>query len=485
MSIYHFKFSWLFTYFYFYLRTLSLSLNKLVMKQALLKAMAKKQQFFAKMKQQEDSDDSDASLTSDDEDEVSENMVYQWFNGNRYLCLKYLGRGTFCRVWLVYDMEDDEFYAMKVQFPKYYEDSQEELKINRLINNRQRDSRLIKLMNSFVYHNSEGKHTCFIYELMGGTLLDIFKAYEDDNIPMNLCKKLIKEIFSSLAELHSLGIIHTDLKPENIMIKKKNENIDKIIKILSPLKLTEVYQNIVNEHLPEDYSEYNKIKRKNVKRRIKPKCYKKFSEFVAEKLKKLNNHDEIIDITNTDVDDLVLENTTKLKDFDIDNLNLKIIDFGNAEHIGKRTQDEIMIRNYRPPENIMNEYYDEKADVWSVGCIIYEIFTGDYLFEVDKNQKTIEKDREHLHQMFEILGKIPRDMALDCDFTEDLFDNKGRILKRKTCEYTSLEEILKNDFDYSEEDAKQIDSFLRKVLAYNLKDRYSALEAANDSWINN
>ena len=144
-----------------------------------------------------------------------------------------------------------------------------------------------------------------------------------------------------------------------------------------------------------------------------------------------------------------------------------------------------MIRNYRPPENIMNEYYDEKADVWSVGCIIYELFTGDYLFDINKNQKTIEKDREHLHQMFEILGKIPRNLALDCDFTEDLFDNKGRILKHKNCEYTSLEEILINEFDYCQEDALNIDKFLRKVLAYDIKERYSALEAANDLWINN
>ena len=111
------------------------------------------------------------------------------------------GEGDFCRL-VVYDIEDNDFYAMKVQFPKYYEDSQDELKINKIINNSQRNSRLIKLMNSFVFTNKEGKHTCFIYELMGGTLLDIFKAYEDEeHIPMPICKKIIKELFLSLAEL--------------------------------------------------------------------------------------------------------------------------------------------------------------------------------------------------------------------------------------------------------------------------------------------
>ena len=137
---------------YFYLR--ALTIIKVNMKQALLKAQAKRSNF---CRLQEDSDDSDASLTSDDEEEVSENVVYKWYN-NKYLCLKYLGRGTFCRV-CCFDIENNEF--TKVQFPKYYEDSQDELKINKIINNSQRESRLIKLMDSFTYVDNSGKHTCF------------------------------------------------------------------------------------------------------------------------------------------------------------------------------------------------------------------------------------------------------------------------------------------------------------------------------------
>ena len=62
---------------------------------------------------------------------------------------------------------------------------------------------------------------------MGGTLLDIFKAYEDEDIPMNLCKKIIKELFLS-AELWILKIIHTKSEARKYNDKKKNENIDKI-----------------------------------------------------------------------------------------------------------------------------------------------------------------------------------------------------------------------------------------------------------------
>ena len=46
------------------------------------------------------------------------------------------------------------------------------------------------------------------------------------------------------------------------MIKKKNENIDKILETLRPLNLKEIYDTLVNDNLPKDFSEYNKTKKK-------------------------------------------------------------------------------------------------------------------------------------------------------------------------------------------------------------------------------
>ena len=36
--------------------------------------------------------------------------------------------------------------------------------------------------------------------------------------------------------------------------------------------------------------------------------------------------------------------------------------------------DEILTRIYRPPENILNSYYDNKSDIWVLGCLLYELF---------------------------------------------------------------------------------------------------------------
>jgi dual-specificity kinase len=45
------------------------------------------------------------------------------------------------------------------------------------------------------------------------------------------------------------------------------------------------------------------------------------------------------------------------------------------------------------------------CDIWSVGCILLELFTGDATFQTHENL-------EHLAMMEGIFGKIPVSMAL-------------------------------------------------------------------------
>ena len=429
------------------------------MKQYLLKAFVKKQHFFnKKLEDNCDSDESDGSLSSDDEFEVSQDIIYKWYN-NRYLALKYLGKGTFCRTWLMYDIIEYRFVAMKMFFPKYTEDSNNELKINKLLKS---NDYIVKLLDNFVENNSN----CLIYELMGITLLDVLDYYEA-KIPLNILKNILIQVFKGIDELHRQNIIHCDLKPENIMIKQLDIDIQEIVDIINKLDIEKVYEKIIVDNLPEKYCEFDKNKRKNVKRKIKKKCMTL-----------------LIDIFKTNLESFIVDENNELK-LDETDIQCKIIDLGNSEINGSNNDDEVMIRNYRPPENIMNPFYNEKADIWTMGCIAYELITGEYLFDIDRNLSDNEKDREHLYQMYELLGKIPKDMALDCEFSEELFDNQGRIINRKQYKYKSIYEIVIKEFDYSENDSKDIEVFLRKLLDYNIKTRYSANKLINDEWLNN
>ena len=361
----------------------------------------------------------------------------------------------------MYDIVGYRFVAMKMFSPKYAEDSKNELKINKMLKS---NNYIVKLLDNFVENNSN----CLIYELMGITLLDLMDYYEE-KIPLTILKKILIHIFKGLDELHSQNIIHCDLKPENIMIKQLDIDIQEIVNIVDKLDIEKKYTTLIVDNLPEKYNEFDKNKKKNVKRKIKKKCMTL-----------------LIDIFKNNIESFIVNEDIELK-IDERDIQCKIIDLGNSEINGSNNDEEVMIRSYRPPENLMNPFYNEKADIWAMGCITYELITGEYLFDIDIDRDLVEgeKDRQHLHQMYEILGKMPKDMALDCEFSEELFDNQGRIINRKHCDYTNIETLLNKEFEYTENVSKEISVFLKKLLDYNVKTRYSANKLIDDEWLNN
>jgi NIMA (never in mitosis gene a)-related kinase len=74
--------------------------------------------------------------------------------------------------------------------------------------------------------------------------------------------------------------------------------------------------------------------------------------------------------------------------------NLKVADFGLAKGISQSLQMNnsfVGTLAYSCPQIVQNESYNEKADIWSLGCIIYEImalkapFSGNNPLFIAKN----------------------------------------------------------------------------------------------------
>ena len=229
----------------------------------------------------DESYDSDASLSSDDEEEVSEGTVGEWFN-DIYFCIKYLGRGTFSRVWLVYNFEDKEFYAMKVILPKYYKEGKHEIKMSNLLKSSNSDTRLVQTKDIFI-HNK--KYICIVTDLMGICMMDLFKKYNNNNIPEILIKKIFIDILRGLSEMHSKNIIHTDLKSENIMLNIFSNKIIKIKEWFGGLNINTIYEQFIVNELPTNYNEFNASKRKKFKRKCRCRARKKLTEYYLEKNK--------------------------------------------------------------------------------------------------------------------------------------------------------------------------------------------------------
>ncbi|XP_041373002.1 dual specificity tyrosine-phosphorylation-regulated kinase 1B-like isoform X2 [Gigantopelta aegis] len=73
---------------------------------------------------------------------------------------------------------------------------------------------------------------------------------------------------------------------------------------------------------------------------------------------------------------------------------IKIVDFGSSCQLGQRIYQYIQSRFYRSPEVLLGIPYDLAIDMWSLGCILVEMHTGEPLFaganEFDQMMKIVE-----------------------------------------------------------------------------------------------
>merc|ERR1712176_1043661 len=96
--------------------------------------------------------------------------------------------------------------------------------------------------------------------------------------------------------------------------------------------------------------------------------------------------------------------------------DIALIDFGGAVFPDERHSGRIGTRQFRAPEVVIGLPWDETSDLWSAGCIIAMLYTGERPFSV-------HEDMEHLAMMERILEmRIPPTMALDALENEDLPD---------------------------------------------------------------
>jgi len=80
---------------------------------------------------------------------------------------------------------------------------------------------------------------------------------------------------------------------------------------------------------------------------------------------------------------------------------VKLIDFGSATFDWEHHSSVVSTRHYRPPEVILELGWAQPCDVWSTGCIIFELYQGHTLFQTHDNL-------EHLAMMTRILGELPQ-----------------------------------------------------------------------------
>jgi hypothetical protein len=187
--------------------------------------------------------DSDITESSDiDYSQNGDELIGEVIN-NKFFLLYKIGYGSFSSVWLTYDISDDKFYAMKIQTPNDYDEGIQELKIYDMIQKICKENEsLMTIKQYFIMVKDEKKYVCMLMDLMAGTLYDVIKTDKYNNgLPYESVKKVETQLMDAIKILHNFDIIHTDIKPENILVYGINKKYQKIIDKFKKLNLKEKF----------------------------------------------------------------------------------------------------------------------------------------------------------------------------------------------------------------------------------------------------
>ncbi|KAF2872047.1 serine/threonine-protein kinase SRPK2 [Massariosphaeria phaeospora] len=474
-------------------------------------------------------------------------QVGEEYKDGKYTIVRKLGWGHFSTVWLSRDNTSGKHVALKVvrSAAHYTETALDEIKLLKKVVDANKDhpgrKHVVSLLDSFNHKGPNGVHVCMVFEVLGENLLGLIKRWNHRGIPMPLVKQITKQVLLGLDYLHrECGIIHTDLKPENVLIeigdveqivktyvndepKKKdadenNRNGRRRRRTLitgsqplpSPLNASFSHSDLTNfpgstQSLNRVVNESNTGKESHATGLSPPPrdgvvmsgalgtSSASSTLSMAERLglKNQPNEDDVqkqrektADLLTKDISGISLDKsstsskaqtpTEKLaEDISAETISVKIADLGNACWVGHHFTNDIQTRQYRSPEVILGSKWGASTDVWSMAAMVFELITGDYLFDPQSGTK-YGKDDDHIAQIIELLGPFPKALCMSGKWSQEIFNRKGELRNIHRLRHWALPDVLHEKYHFNAEESKKVGDFLLPMLELLPIDRANA-----------
>ena len=157
-------------------------------------------------------------------------------------------------------------------------------------------------------------------------------------------------------------------------------------------------------------------------------------------------------------------------------LQVKIADLGNACWISHHFTEDIQTRQYRSLEVLLGAGYGPPADIWSAACMAFELATGDYLFQ-SQSGDNFTRDEDHLACIIELMGAMPRQIALSGKYSHEFFNKKGKLRHVTYLKPRSLSSTLMEKYTWEPDIAHSFADWLMPMLSLDPTKRATAEES--------
>ncbi|NXL89879.1 SRPK kinase, partial [Alectura lathami] len=348
----------------------------------------------------------------------------------RYQALRELGCGAFATVWLCQDVRKKKNVAVKVLKSRegFAEAAQDELALLRCVRimkkKDQAGEHIVCLLDDFRMIGGNGFHI-LLPRALGPSLRCLLGSYAAQGLPLPFVKKSLQQVLAGLHFLHGCcRIIHTDIKPENVLLYARDKSLQKLLLDAA------------------DCGQRTNVRRKGAGG----------------------------------------DPGHWLEDSDLMSIEVKIADLGSACWTYKPFSKEIQTQPYRALEVLLGLDYGTPADIWSTGCLAFEMATGEPLFDPQPG-KYFSRDDDHVARIIELLGRIPPQMALSWNKSTKFFRRPGALLRISRLSPRSLHTILADRHKWRRHEAPPFISFLLPALRYAPEKRATAAQCLQHAWL--
>eukprot|EP00293_Proteomonas_sulcata_P006468 CAMPEP_0184322100 /NCGR_PEP_ID=MMETSP1049-20130417/122841_1 /TAXON_ID=77928 /ORGANISM="Proteomonas sulcata, Strain CCMP704" /LENGTH=490 /DNA_ID=CAMNT_0026643123 /DNA_START=486 /DNA_END=1958 /DNA_ORIENTATION=- len=162
--------------------------------------------------------------------------------------------------------------------------------------------------------------------------------------------------------------------------------------------------------------------------------------------------------------DIKTDNILLMSDAKDGTPRVKVADLGSATYRNEWHPDLIGTKEYRAPEAVLQIGWHDAADIWSIGCVLFELYAGKMLFE-------FEEEEAYLHLVELTLGK-PLPALMIKKAWEKRNQHNAKFLKLTKQGHITLTRPIRADLKKIDEfdgcsqslDAQMPDGFFRQLL---------------------